>query len=578
MKLESLPNELIFEIFEYLKVTHILNAFYGLNARFNEILDISFKRYYLDFQSVSKTTFTTICRDHLPLILDKIISLYLADDHETPNLPVHFLSYNIDFDQFIHLKSLSLQAIQSDDLLNKILLKCRNLSYFTHLQLIGCPINNQNNELINNIWSLPKLIDFRTDYAISKGKCFSKLLVSSSSIKYLSIQNVPCDVESLYCILAKTPSLERLNITMVSTEKNEKLSIAAPHLTTLNLSFRGPVQTMKNLFQQFFNLRRLTLSIFSTLIDGNEWQNILSQCLPKIEAFRLKMEFNLPQTSSIENSINRLLDTFQTNFWIRKHRWFVRCDWNPSNTLDQVLLYTLPYAYEDFNFLNEFHSKSTSSKQVDYKCYSRVRTLQYSSNPSHYFANYSIQFRNISQLILFLPFNQKFLYNIPSLYHLIFLDVSLLPGDTVYAQLQLLLDLAPHLHTLRFSHLSDLDGRLFKIENSSIRRLEFFTKESSLYAWYFTKQQCIELANSPLGRQCQTLVIDIKERTSINDLIENMINLQSLIFECKQDKSANKKVSQTNDEFLEWLKSNLPPTCLISRHSSENTIIQVWIR
>ncbi|CAF3460064.1 unnamed protein product [Rotaria socialis] len=578
MKFESLPNEMLFEIFEYLDALHLLGAFYGLNARFNKFLNDSFKLYRLDFRSVSKTNFTTVCQLHLPSITDKIISLYLTDDDETPNLPEIFLSYNFTLDQFVHLKSLSLQLIQSHDVLSKILVQCHRLSYLTHLKLIECVFNNEENYLVNNIWSLPKLINCHIDDIMPNGLYFSKLSVKSTSIKYLSMKNIICDLVSLTYVLEQTPCLERFNAAIISTEKNEKLHIRTSVLIGLHLSFRGSIQTMMNLFQQLCNLRYLTLTTTYLILNGHEWQNILSQYLPKVELFRLKMDFHFRQGNNIECKIDELLDTFQTHFWIIKHRWFVRCDWNPSNAFNQASLYTLPYAFDDLNFISESNSKSTCPNKHDFSCYNHVRTLQIESTASNHFVYFPIQFSNISHLEIFLPFNEQFLCNIPSLDRLKSLDVTLLPGDTVYDQLQLLLDRAPRLHLLRFSHLSDLESRLFEIHNASIRRLEFFTKESMLYSWYFDKQQCLSLANSSLGRQCQTLVVDVNDRNNVNDLIKNMKNLQSLVCQCKEDKWTHRKISSVNDEFIQWLTEHLPSTCSISRNAYENSIIQMWIR
>ncbi|CAF4239121.1 unnamed protein product [Rotaria sordida] len=290
------------------------------------------------------------------------------------------------------------------------------------------------------------------------------------------------------------------------------------------------------------------------------------------------MDFHFRESNNIEDKINELLQTFQTDFWIKYHQWFVRCDWNPSNAFSHAILYTLPYAFNDFHFINESYSKSTCPNEEDYWLYNQVQILQHENSISNNFEYFPIQFPNISHLEIILPFNEKFLSNIPSLNHLISLDVTLLPGDSVYNQLQLLLNRAPHLHLLRFSHVSDLEIILFKIHNRSIRRLDFFTKESMLYSWYFNKEQCIALANSSLGRQCQTLVIDIKHRTNVNDLINNMNNLQSLIFQCKDDKWNPKISSSTNDELIQWLHEYLPSTCLISRNTQQISIIQVWIR
>ena len=572
MKFEWLPNEIILDIFEYVDGINLLRGFSELNSRLNKLLNIFFQSYHLDFRSISKNTFNIICQKYLPLILNKTISIHLSDDDETPNLPEIFLSYHF---QFLHLQSLSLYSIRSIEILNQIILQCHHIK---QLKIIQCFFNNEENDLFNNIWNLSKLIDCQIDDMLSKGICFSKLSNVSYSIKYLSIKNITCDFRSLSYVFQHTPCLRRLSTTIKCTEKNEKLPIIVPHLSKLTLSFHGSLSMMINLFTQIINLQYLTLRTSYLLLDGNEWENLLINYLPNLKVFQFKMDFQFPENTNLEDQVDELLNTFQTDYWIKKHQWFVRCDWNPSNPFNQAILYTLPYAFNDFNFLNEFHSKSTCYNEKDYWSYNHVNILQHESNLSNNFIYLPIRFLNISHLEIILPFNEKFLSNILSLDHLYSLDVTLLPGDSVYYQLQTLLNLASNLHLLRFSHLSDFEMMLFKIFNKSIRRLDFFTKESMLYSWYFNKEQCITLANSSLGQQCQTLVIDVKNRTNIIDLINHMPNLQSLTFQCKDDKWNNKVSSIINDELLQWLNEHLPFTCSIFRHKDQTSIIQIWIR
>ncbi len=576
MKFEWLPSELILDVFEYLNAILLLRAFYGLNFRLNNLINISVKSYYLDFRFISKFDFDSIYQQHHQSISDKVVSIHIADDDETPNLPDIFFSQNFIAPYFIHLQSLSLYSIRSLELLNNIVLQCHRLPSLTDLKFIQCVLNSAPNDTINVIWKLPKLTNCVIDEDMLKGGCFSQLSETSSSIKYLSIKDVNCDFRCLSNIFQRTPYLERLCTKITSTEQHEQLPITVPLLTKLNLSFRGSIEALINLFQQMNNLRSLTYNRSNLFLKGNEWEDIFINYLPNLKYFQLKMNFQFPQSDHLENKVNELLATFQTNFWLKKHQWFVRCDWNPRDPFNQANLYTLPYAFNDFNFTNELYSKSTCPNKKDFWSYDHVKNLQYERNISK--NDFPIQFSNISHLEIILPFNENFFSNIPSLDHLISLDVTLLPGDSVYNQLQILLNRASRLYLLRFSHLSDLEMILFKITNPSIRRLDFFTKESMLYSWYFNREQCLALANSSLGQQCQTLIIDIKNRINILELINNMSKLQSLTFQCKDDKWNSKALSSTNDELLQWLHENLPSTCSISRHINQNSILQIWIR
>ncbi|CAF1228967.1 unnamed protein product [Adineta steineri] len=96
MKLESLSNELFFELFEYLNGVHLIRAFHDLNFRFNKLLFVHFRQFQFDFRSISKRDFDFICQQYLPLIINRVPSLSISDNEETPNLFDHLLTYDTE--------------------------------------------------------------------------------------------------------------------------------------------------------------------------------------------------------------------------------------------------------------------------------------------------------------------------------------------------------------------------------------------------------------------------------------------------------------------------------------------------
>ncbi|CAF4860482.1 unnamed protein product, partial [Rotaria magnacalcarata] len=136
MSLELLANELLLDIFEFLNVHNLFRAFHGLNTRIDQLLLIQLQKYYLDFRSIAKHDFEFFSQQHLTSINDRIISLHISEDIETPNLPELLLSHGYRISQLIHLKSLSIDSISSFDLLNQIILQCHELSYLTHLNIM----------------------------------------------------------------------------------------------------------------------------------------------------------------------------------------------------------------------------------------------------------------------------------------------------------------------------------------------------------------------------------------------------------------------------------------------------------
>ncbi|CAF4135881.1 unnamed protein product, partial [Adineta steineri] len=105
MHFESLANELLLDIFEFFDGIDLFRAFYGLNTRFNNLLSTLFHHYRFDFRSISKHDFNFICHHCLPLIIERITSLKLSNDDETPNLPNFLFSYGFTLDKFIRLQS-----------------------------------------------------------------------------------------------------------------------------------------------------------------------------------------------------------------------------------------------------------------------------------------------------------------------------------------------------------------------------------------------------------------------------------------------------------------------------------------
>ncbi|CAF1074930.1 unnamed protein product [Rotaria sordida] len=105
MKLESLPNELLLDLFKYFSTVQLLRSFNDLNSRFNNLLFHDFRDYHLDFRSISRDNFKILCQQYLPVIIDQVSSLRLAnDDDDSPQQIDLFFSHvsstddNADYD------------------------------------------------------------------------------------------------------------------------------------------------------------------------------------------------------------------------------------------------------------------------------------------------------------------------------------------------------------------------------------------------------------------------------------------------------------------------------------------------
>ena len=111
MKLEFLPNEILFECFQYLNAVYIFHSFDQLNYRFNKL--IRSIPLHLDFQNIHKLLFDQFCKQILsnPKIKAQVYSLHLSNDRSVCNKIHAFLSF-LSLDQFPQLRSLTLTKVK----------------------------------------------------------------------------------------------------------------------------------------------------------------------------------------------------------------------------------------------------------------------------------------------------------------------------------------------------------------------------------------------------------------------------------------------------------------------------------
>jgi len=178
MKFEELPNELLFNIFEFLNIIDLFRAFHRLNYRLDKLIFSNKQKYHLDSRSISKHDLEIMCQDYLSVIINQINFLRLSDGDETLVSSELLFSRGFILDQFNHLQLLSLYHIHSLNRIYQILSQCHHL---TQLSLTKC--NFWHNEkdfqcIINNIWSLPKLIYCKLDYNLPG----DRLLIQISNI------------------------------------------------------------------------------------------------------------------------------------------------------------------------------------------------------------------------------------------------------------------------------------------------------------------------------------------------------------------------------------------------------------
>jgi hypothetical protein len=576
MNLESLANELFFDVFDYLSVIHRLRAFFGLNVRINNLVLKYFRSHGIDFRSMSKDDFDIICQEYLPSISDPICALHLSDDGATPHQLLCFLSHKISFHQFTHLRSLTLHYKSSKSVENRILSElCHLSSDLTDLNVIfeGRPYFHAKENIlsfVNSIWSLPKLTKCYL--------CMEDLLVPtvvSLSLEELIIKRGSYSLDKMVLLFEHTPRLKYLTIPSVKLNSDDQIELPmVSSLNMLNTIFNASEENMVTKFvQKMPNLYHLTLRTFGLCIDGHQLKETIVQHLPKLKVLEFQMSLTPDKHRDIKEQVDRLLESFQNPFWVDEHRWFIQYHWESNK--NEVYLYTLPYAFDYFEFDRSIQSKSTFIDDDDcYQSYNHVRNLTVCGSLNKNDLNLiNIRFNNVRYLLIGSLLNNHFWSIIPNLNHLVWLDISIFSNDPQYiTQLQNLLDQTPRLYSLSFGTCMSpsvfCKELVMNLRSSSVRRLIL---RDVVRQWY-RNQQCTVLSRSSLGRQCEILEIDVENETCISQLVDTMINLRALYVRCKTN------IVEMTSESVKRLKNNLSSKCIVAVDAVNDDCLRVWIR
>ncbi|CAF2712905.1 unnamed protein product [Rotaria sp. Silwood2] len=576
MNLESLANELLLDLFEYFSSVYLLQTFYDLNTRLNNLILHHFQSHILNFQSVSKYDFDIVCQKYLPSISDRIISLRLSDDDDTPKQIDLFFSYGLSFNLFSHLKSLSIYHVYSLNSLKRITNELLYLPQLTHLKITRHTIvYNEIYDIgiIDPIGRFPKLAYCYLDIINDNDCYFLTPSMISSSLKYLSVPYLDCNINQLIYLIKYIPYLQSLNIRIVDHATISQIpTIIFLSIKKLKVLFFGTLNAMKNLLQTMSNLENLKIEMESTYIDGYQWKTMIENYLPNLILFQFKMSTSLSHQQNKEEKIDEILNSFRSQFWIEKHQWFVQCYWISADTSSVVYVYTLPYAFADFFYIGDVRLKSTCPNDNQYWSFDAIHNLYYGYVSYQNLFLSHIHLDNIHYLDLTIPFDESFWSMVTTLERLNSLNIvsygNMDPID-IHSKLQILFDRSPHLHSLKFFSWFAQDEFPFDIKHPSIRQLDLQGPNI-----VYNQQHCLKLSHSFIGQQCEVLFVTVKQRTDIIDLVNNMKNLRALIVQCTKPVLMQKE----NENLIEWLQQHLPMTCSISNSIEVSNSIRLWIR
>ncbi|CAF1439064.1 unnamed protein product [Adineta steineri] len=300
------------------------------------------------------------------------------------------------------------------------------------------------------------------------------------------------------------------------------------------------------------------------------------------------MRYTPTNNENKENQLNEIINSYQSNFWINEHQWFIRCHWYSIDAQERfnfIDVFTVPYTFDSF----EEHTicllaKSTVLYDNNYLQCPSVKRLNYRSSSFTDPIRSRLRFNNLEHLSVSLPFSERFFFIVSKFDRLKTLFVYIEENknlNNIQSQLQLILDQASRLYSLVFSTWarSDSDAPLTGLCSNSVRRLDLIRLNFNGQIYHFGEKECIELSRLPLGIQCEVLIITVKNRKNILHLINNMKNLRSLyVHSIDHYWPKNGSVSSAMDELVQWLYEQLPSTSTVTKSQIDSFGIHIWIR
>ena len=136
MTFESLPYELLLDFFKYIPILHLFRCFSSLDKRCSELLTNQSSRISCRWSTIIENGLSLSLCEFLPAILNRVRSIHLSNSADDTPQQID-LFFNQDWfalQPFAQVQSLSLECLQSYNLLHQIINHCSSI---TSLRIAG---------------------------------------------------------------------------------------------------------------------------------------------------------------------------------------------------------------------------------------------------------------------------------------------------------------------------------------------------------------------------------------------------------------------------------------------------------
>ena len=342
---QDLPNEMIYEILDYLDVCHSFESFFSLNDRFLRLLIQSPLPFKMDLSIISKKLFHQCSTSLIDPNQHRIVSLRLSNPL---SIELFFSSFSLN-QNFSQLECLVFNQIDSNRL-PSILTSLASLPRLHSLTI------NHNIEICDStpIYRLIFRLPFLKSCVLSPksyGASLSLCLATNelSPLEHLSI-NRYCSLDQFVCLLSYTPELRRLSCLSLTERVNPRMDLSRRWTKVTNISlklWRLSFDSFQLLCSAcFHDLQVLSISTRADdhYLIADRWEQLIVRYLPRLRRFDFQHYWEPVDNNDIEQrTYHLLIDRFTTSFWIDRQWFFAHQHFSRRGIRDAVFYSTHPY-------------------------------------------------------------------------------------------------------------------------------------------------------------------------------------------------------------------------------------------
>ncbi|CAF4902542.1 unnamed protein product [Rotaria sp. Silwood1] len=321
--IENLPNELFYEIFDYLDGYEIYTAFLNLNVRFQHIITSSLLPLKINLDSKSKTPIKNLCSNIIIPNNNRIRSLHV----QNKILSDEFLTECIIDSSFNHLESIVLNEITNDKL--QILLpNLKNLPHLFSLTIyLKIDYSYNFNDIYQMIYRLHILKYNKLSLLDNKQ---SNLIVSStvnvqfSTIEYLVIDH-NCSVNQLMSLLKSTPQLRRLqckcliNLDRIMENKDKLILSHLLYISIAQCCLRfDKFETFITKISSQLEVLHITTYRDIAYLDADRWEQLIVQHISHLRRLNFNHYHQVLYNKCKYDDFSVLTNRFNSPFWIQR--------------------------------------------------------------------------------------------------------------------------------------------------------------------------------------------------------------------------------------------------------------------